>query len=175
MTGIAAVLITFSLYVLTHWVVCRTTRRWSHSWVINLIWLGFLPMYLLLLWALSHSCTALAVDFTTPNGVADLLNGLLWDVLLLLGYTYFFWLIERGLSLRVMIEIGRSPRRQLTIPEIQQIYTYDYIIKKRLNLMYKMGYAIEQDGRIRNTEKGRKLANANRLVRKIIRLKQVTP
>jgi len=93
------------------------------------------------------------------------LNGLLLNGLLLVGHTYFFFLIERG----------RSPRGKMTIPEIQQVYSYDYILDKRLGQMFKMGYATQAGPHIRNTAKGRKLAAANRLVRKILRVEQMMP
>src|ERR1041384_5413050 len=105
MTGILAVLGTFTSYVLTHWVICRMTTWRPYARVINLLWLCFLPVYGLVYFVLGGKVK-------TPLGVVDLLNGLLLDVLLLLGYTYFFFLMERGLSLRVMIEIGRSPRSE---------------------------------------------------------------
>jgi len=175
MTGIVAVLSSFTLYVLTHWAICRWGHWRPHSRAINLLWLYFLPVYGLAFYLWSQCCSTLAVNLHTPSGIVNLLNGLVLNFLLLIGYTYFFFLVERGLSLRVMIEIGRSPRGKLTIPEIQQIYTYDYILEKRLGQMFKMGYAVEENGVIRNTEKGRKLVAANRLVRRILRLEQMMP
>ena len=175
MTGIVAVLSSFTLYVLTHWVICRWGHWRPHSRAINLLWLCFLPMYGLMFHLWSNYVSLLAVDLHRPSGVVNLLNGLLLNFLLLIGYTYFFFLIERGLSLRVMIEIGRSPSGKLTVPEIQQVYTYDYILDKRLGQMFKMGYAFEVGGVIRNTEKGRKLVATNRLVHKILRLEQMMP
>ena len=175
MTGITTVLITFTLYVLTHWAICRWGNWRPHARAINVLWLCFLPIYGLLFRLLSTHCARLAVDFTQLAGVVNLLNGLLLNGLLLVGYTYFFFLIERGFSLRIMIELGRSPRGKMTIPDIQQVYSYDYILDKRLGQMFKMGYAAQDGPHIRNTDKGRKLAAANRLVRKILRVEQMMP
>jgi hypothetical protein len=83
--------------------------------------------------------------------------------------------VERGLSLRVMVEIHRSPAGKLTIPELQQIYPYDYVLDKRLGQMEKMGYATIENGTLLGTSKGTKMAAANKLVRKILRLEQVMP
>ena len=175
MTGIIAVLITFTLYVLTHWTVCRYGNWRPHVSAINLLWLCFLPVYGFIFYLLSAHCAILRVESTSLGGIFNILNGLLLNILLLIGYTYFFFLIERGLSVRVMIEMRRSPCGKLTIPEIQQVYTYDYILDKRLGQMFKMGYATQDGPHIRNTDKGRKLAAANRLVRKILRLEQMMP
>ena len=175
MTGIVTVLITFTVYVLIHWAICRLGNWRPHARAINVLWLCFLPVYGLIFYRLSTHFAIFAVDFKCLAGLANLFNGLLLNVLLLVGYTYFFFLIERGLSLRVIIEIGRSPRGKMTIPEIQQVYSYDYILDKRLGQMFKMGYATQDGQHIRNTDKGRKLAAANRLVRKILRLEQMMP
>jgi len=117
----------------------------------------------------------LAINVRSPLGLVDLLNGLCLNVLLLLGYTYFFFLVERGFSLRLMIEIHRSAHGKLTIPELQEIYPYDYVLDKRLGQMEKMGYATIEDGTLCGTSKGARLAAANKLVRKVLRLEQVMP
>jgi len=175
MTGIAAVLISFTLYVLTHWAVCRWAHWRPHSRVINVLWLCFLPVYFLLFWVFARYCPPLAISITSLLGLVDLLNGLCLNVLLLLGYTYFFFLVERGFSLRLMIEIHRSAHGKLTIPELQEIYPYDYVLDKRLGQMEKMGYATIEGGVLCGTSKGTRLAAANKLVRKILRLEQVMP
>jgi len=175
MAGIVSVLISFTLYVLTHWAVCRLARWRPHSRVINLLWLCFLPVYFLLFYVVARFCPPLAVSITSPLGLVDLVNGLCLNFLLLLGYTYFFFLVERGFSLRLMIEIYRSPRGKLTIPELQEIYPYDYVLDKRLGQMEKMGYATIEEGVLCGTAKGAKLAAANKLVRKVLRLEQVMP
>ena len=175
MTGVAAVLITFTTYVLTHWVICRTTKWRPYARVINLLWLCFLPVYGLTFYLLASRCPVLAVDIRTSLGLIDLVNGLFLNFLLLLGYTYFFFLVERGLSLRLMIEINRSPQRRLTIPELQQIYTYDYILDKRLGQMKRMGYAKIEDNVIYGTPKSARLAASNKIVRRILRIEQVMP
>lgn len=175
MTGIVAVLSSFTLYVLTHWAICRWGNWRPHSRAINMLWLCFLPVYGLTFFWLAKHCPSLAVDVTTPLGAVDVLNGLLLNVLLLLGYTYFFFLVERGLSLRVMIEIHRSPHGRMTIRDIQRVYPYDYIIDKRLGQMAKMGYAKLDGEVISATARSTKLAAANKLVRKILRLEQSMP
>jgi hypothetical protein len=175
MTGVAAVLISFTLYVLTHWAVCRCASWRPHSRVINVLWLCFLPVYFLLFYLFAHYCPPLAITINSPLGWVDLGNGLCLNVLLLLGYTYFFFLVERGLSLRLMVEIHRSERGKLTIPELQEIYPYDYVLDKRLGQMEKMGYAKIEEGVLYGTPKGATLAAANKLVRKVLRLEQVMP
>src|SRR5271170_7905093 len=125
MTGMVTAFASFAVYVLTHLAAYRA-RSWQRpSRLLNLLWLAFLPVYLAGFLALSRNCPRFAVDLRTANGVIDLLNGLLIQVLLLIGYTAFFFLLERGLSLRVTIEISRSPEGRMKLADIMRVYSYD--------------------------------------------------
>ena len=175
MTGLCAVFLTFTLYVLTHWAICRFLQWRPLSPVLNRTWLCFLPVYGLLFFLLATKTQTFAIRLRSIDGAADFLNGLLINCFLLVGYTIFFFLIERGLSLRVIIEIHRSPQRKLTIPEIMKIYTFEYILEKRLGQMLQMGYAVNEGGTLRSTERTTRLVAANKLVRTVFRIKQVMP
>lgn len=63
----------------------------------------------------------------------------------------------------------------MTIEEIKRVYTYDYILEKRLGQMLKMGYAIRKDGYSCSTARAARLIATNRLVRKIFRIQQAMP
>jgi hypothetical protein len=170
MTGMVAAFSSFALYVLTHWATCRA-RSWPHpSRLLNLLWLAFLPFYVMSFLVLSHKYPQFAVDLRTANGVINLLNGLLIQVLLLIGYTAFFFLIERGLSLRVTIEVSRAPDGRMKLAEIMRVYSYDYILEKRLGQMLTMGFW-RKDGEVFvSTPKGRCFAAVNKLVWKLLRI-----
>jgi hypothetical protein len=165
-----AALGSFAIYVLTHWAACRA-RAWPRpSRLLNALWLAFLPVYLAGFLALSHNYPWLAVDLRTVNGVINLLNGLLIEVLLLIGYTAFFFLLERGLSLRVTIEINRAPQGRMKLAEIMRAYSYDYILEKRLGQMLTMDYWRKDGEDFVSTTKGRRFAAANKFVWKLLRI-----
>lgn len=170
MAGILAAFVSFAVYVLTHAAACRA-RTWSRpARLLNLLWLAFLPVYVAAFLALSHNFPRLAVDRDTVNGVINLLNGLLIEALLLIGYTAFFFLVERGLSLRITIEINRAPQGRMKLAEIMRVYTYDYILEKRLGQMLTMGYWRKDGDYFVSTDKGRRFAAANKRVWKLLRI-----
>ena len=173
MTGILAVFISFTLYVLTHWAECRYVRLRPHSAVLNVLWFCFLPVYWFIFVALKSHCPALAVNLSSIDGIANFLNGLLINVMFFVGYTDFFFVVERGLSMRVMIEISRSPQGKLTQKEIEQIYTYDYILDKRLGQILKMGCGVKDGDAICLTPKGERVVAMTRVIRKIFNIKEV--
>jgi hypothetical protein len=170
MTGMLAAFSSFTIYVLTHWVACWV-RPWRRpSRLLNLLWLAFLPIYVAVFLVLSHNCPWLAVDLRSGSGVVNLLNGVLIQVLLLIGYTAFFFLLERGLSLRVTIEISRAPQGRMKLAEIMRAYTYDYILEKRIGQMLAMDYWRKDGDNFVSTDKGRRFATANKLVWKLLRI-----
>ena len=172
MTGILAVFVSFTGYVLTHGALCRL-RVWRRpSRLLNGLWLAFLPVYVICFLGLSRGSAVFTVNLRTANGVINVLNGLLIDVLLLIGYTAFFFLIERGLSLRVTIEINRATQRKMTLNDIARVYTYDYILHKRLGQMLEMGYWRKDGDYFTSTEKGRRFTAANQLVWRALRIGQ---
>jgi len=138
--------------------------------LLNALWLAFLPVYLAGFLTLSHSYPWLAVPLRTANGVINLLNGLLIEVLLLIGYTAFFFLLERGFSLRVTIEIGRAPLGRMKLVEIMRVYSYDYILEKRIGQILTMGYWRKDGEDFVSTLKGRRFTAANKLVWKLLRI-----
>lgn len=163
MAGIAATFISFIVFVLTHWAVCHWLKWRPLARVLNGLWLLNLALYAVLFYGL-------ASELWTWAGLVNFLNGVLLQILLLIGYTAFFFLIERGLSLRVLIEISRAPDGRLTLEEIKTRYSYNYILDKRLGQMLQMGYWEMKDGYYYSTTKGRRFAKAHRFVWKLLRI-----
>ncbi|MEI6083869.1 MAG: hypothetical protein WCS70_06165 [Verrucomicrobiota bacterium] len=159
MAGIFAAFTSFSVFVVVHWAILHWLRWRPLSRVLNGLWLANLGLYAWLFWW-----------WANDTGIVNLLNGLLLQVFLLIGYTAFFFLVERGLSLRVLIEISRTPDGRMTLEEIKHAYPYDYILEKRIGQMVRMGYWVEQDGYFRSTEKGRRFTALHRQVWKILRI-----
>lgn len=164
MTGLLATFSSFTLFVLAHWAVCHFFKWRPHAKVLNGLWASSLLVYagLFLYW--SHPVERLGA------GLVNFLNGLLINGLMMIGYTAWFFLLERGLSLRVMIEISRAPGATMTLEEIKKVYPYDYILAKRIRQILQMGYWAEKDGYFYSTVKGRRFAAAHKLVWKIFRI-----
>jgi hypothetical protein len=163
MAGIFSAFVSFLVFVLIHWAVCHWLRWRPLSRVLNGLWLANLALY-------AGLFCALATEVWTRSGLINFANGLLLQIFLWFGYSAFFFLIERGLSLRILIEIGRTPQGKMTMDEIKRAYPYDYIIEKRLGQILKMGYWVEKDGYYHNTEKGRRFAAAHKLVWRLLRI-----
>jgi len=162
MIGILAAFISFTLFVPAHWAVCHWLRWRPLAKALNGLWLANLVVYD------GFFFYVFAAKADTLQGIVNFLNGLLIEVFLLIGYTAFFFLIERGLSLRVLIEISRAPQQRMTIDDIKRVYPYDYILEKRLAQMLTMGYSVKRGDYFYSTDKGRRFAAAHKFVWKTL-------
>ena len=55
---------------------------------------------------------------------------------------YFFiqlyYQIERGVSMRTLVEVENSPQQQLSMEALKKVYPYDFILTRRLELAVEM-------------------------------------
>jgi Zn-dependent protease with chaperone function len=107
---------------------------------------------------------------TTAGWAVDLLNGLLVFAFLFVGYCMFYFLIDRGFSGRIMIEVEASPHRRLPPAEIAARYSLEMVLRRRLGEMLEIGRITVRDGRYCNTKKGRWSVAMFAFVKKFLQL-----
>ncbi len=108
--------------------------------------------------------------YTSAGWAIDLLNGLLVYGFLFIGYCMFFFLVDRGFSGRMMIEIESSPQRRLRPAEIAARYPLEMVLQRRLNEMLEIGRITEVNGRYQNTAKGQSAAAMFSFVKRFLQL-----
>jgi hypothetical protein len=82
----------------------------------------------------------------------------------------FYFLVDRGFSGRMMIEIESSPQRRLRPAEIAARYSLAMVLRRRLNEMLEIGRITEVNGRYQNTAKGRSAAAMFANVKRFLQL-----
>lgn len=100
----------------------------------------------------------------------DLANGLLLQSLLFVGYSMFYFLVDRGFSARILIEIERAPGQALTPEEVAAIYSLDRVVARRLDEMVDIGSVIKEGDRYRMTARGRRQAQRFAFLKSFFRL-----
>jgi len=108
--------------------------------------------------------------YTRAGWAIDLLNGLMVFTFLFVGYSMFYFLIDRGFSGRIMIEIEASPLRRLRPDEIAARYSLEMVLQRRLNELLGIGRITAINGRYCNTSKGRWSAVMFAFVKKFLQL-----
>lgn len=147
----AAFLLFFVVHaVWLHWR--KPLNRWRV--VTQFFWL-FLGIYTLAFWLLPipnwlgilNTESVSAILFAWANGAA-------LYILVFLGYAQFYFLIDRSVSARIMIEIEQSPQKRLRIEEIHEHYDPKKMQTRRLYDMLNGGYMIKEGEYYKNTKKG---------------------
>lgn len=93
--------------------------------------------------------------WTQAGWAVDLLNGALVYGFLFIGYSMFYFLMDRGFSGRIMIEIDSAPGRRLRPADVAARYSMRMVLQRRLSEMIELNRSIvEKDGRYCNTPKG---------------------
>jgi len=100
----------------------------------------------------------------------DLANGLLVHSLLFVGYSMFYFLVDRGFSARILIEIERAPGQALTPEDVAAIYSLDRVVARRLDEMVDIGSVIKEGDRYRMTARGRRQAQRFAFLKSFFRL-----
>lgn len=160
----------FAVFLLAHVLLFRLrvpARRF-----VAMVWLMFaLGMLLIILHRFTSSdLSFLPPAYTTAGWAIDLLNGLLVYGFLFIGYCMVYFLIDRGFSGRMMIEIESSPQRRLRPTEIAARYSLEMVLRRRLNEMIEIGRITEVNARYRNTAKGRSAAAMFSFVKRFLQL-----
>ncbi len=84
-------------------------------------------------------------------------NALIIYVLLFFSYGHFYFLVDRGISARILAELEESPGGSLSRDQIEQKYNPRDLQKRRLDDMLYGGYVVEENGVYRSTRKGKAL------------------
>ncbi len=104
--------------------------------------------------AISPDLGGLLPAYTAAGWAIDLLNSLLVYVFLFVGYCMFYFLVDRGFSGRIMIEIQTAPGRRLRQQDIACRYPLDMVLRRRLTEMMEISGVAQKGGRYLNTAKG---------------------
>lgn len=109
--------------------------------------------------------------FSTGAGWGvDLLNGTLVYGFLFIGYCMFYFLVDRGFSGRIMIEIEQAPERRLRRQDIAARYSMEMVLQRRLGEMLEIGRVVVKEGKFCNTAKGQSAAAKFAFVKRFLQL-----
>ncbi|MDP2932252.1 MAG: hypothetical protein Q8O05_07150 [Chloroflexota bacterium] len=94
-------------------------------------------------------------DLDTFSKTVALLNGMLIYTFLWFGYCQFYFVVDRSISVRIMIELLNAPEKKLTRKQITEVYDLDDMLSRRLQQIVNQKYVVVNSGYYRNTLKGR--------------------
>ena len=103
----------------------------------------------------------------TGGAVIGSVNAVLVHWLLFMGYSMFYFLVDRGFSLRILIEIRQAPDGALSQAEVATVYPPESVVRRRLDEMVEIGRLTRDGDRYRLSARGRLDARIFGFVKKL--------
>jgi hypothetical protein len=109
--------------------------------------------------------------FVGGAGALSLLNGVALLILLFLTGVLFYYHADRSITVRLLIEMARSPQQRMTLDQMQAVCGVEVLMHDRLRTMAMNGFLEERDGRYHLARKGRLGGLAGMLARRVLAMK----
>jgi len=163
--------VVFALFLVVHVLVFRVRQplnRWRTVQRLAIVFLfGYVATYY------SAPETNWLGILSSPHGLPKMIacaNGAVWYVFLFLTYGQIYFLIDRGVSARIMIELLADGKNGLSEEEIAQRYSPNALEKRRLDDMVYGQYVVCVNRQYCLTKKGRYMGRTFLLLKHLLRL-----
>ncbi len=171
----------FCVFLVVHVIVFRAIDLNERFRAITAIFISVVPLYVFLyaMTAPDYMIVSIGSEgrWIIPPSVAlsasrpvAFLIGLMLYVFLFLGYCQFYFIVDRSISVRLMIEIAESDKKTLTIQEMKNAYSLDGLLDRRLRHMIEGNYITGDAGNYSNTWKGALEARFFKAIKSLLRL-----
>lgn len=181
---IKAVLIGFVCFILFlafHVIVFRTINLTERFKALTIIFFSIIPLYTvtyllvpadyLVIVPMEPVAPVVSQHFINSiHGAINFISGLMLYVFLFLGYCQFYFIVDRSISVRVMIELERATNKRLSFEEIMSVYSFHGILARRLEHMLEGEYLVRHGNYYLNTPKGRMEAKVFRFLKEFLKL-----
>ncbi len=136
-----------------------------HGKLLSLIWLAVFPFFL-------AACLIYGrrIIVTEKSVFIHFFYGVTFFAMLFFIYLTFYYIVDRSVSSRIMIEIENTPGKKLTFDELRNVYKADIKYENELKGMAEGGFVVKEDGFYRNTFKGALVAKIAGGYKKIFKL-----
>ena len=158
MRGLLAAFICFCIFMLSHTFVFHKWEISRRARTLVAIALGNVPFYVLGYWLLPDDSNYLSPAWSAPSDIVTFLNGLIIYFFIFLGYCQFFYMAESSVGVRTLIELERTSGQGLSVSELTKLYSYDWMLDRRLVRLVDEGFIVYKSGGYINTQKGKLLS-----------------
>lgn len=170
----------FILFLALHIVIFRNVEIKRRFKTLVIIFFSLFPVYALLYFLIPSDTLIIVPVIPSPvvslklvnllYGMLNFMIGFMLYIFLFLGYCQFYFIVDRSISVRVMIEIANSVEKKLTFEEIEEIYNFDIILSRRLEHMEYGKYVVNNKGYYSNSKKGNFEAKIFKFLKEFLRL-----
>lgn len=156
--GIVLGLLTFGVFFVTHVALFRfraPARRFDA--MVRAHWL-LVPALAVAYVVTPPDLGVLPAAFTGAGWGLDLANGIIVYDFLFVGYSMLYFLVDRGFSARILIEIDHAPNGALTQEGVAAVYAPEQIVGRRLGDLADIKSVVKEGERFQIVSRGRRQA-----------------
>lgn len=153
--------------VVFHAVAPRKTFSSMLTWFAPTV-----PLYLLFYLMTPADLGILSPEFVGVDWRIGLGNGLAVHVLLFLTAGLFYSHADRSITVRLLIELARAPKKRLTLAELQAMCG-EVLMQDRLDIMVRNGFLAVRGDRLVLTPKGWIVGTIGLVTRRVVRIKTI--
>lgn len=153
--GIVLALGCFGVFLVVHVVIFRTRMPERRFAAMSRLHFAFAPVLVMAYFATPPALWLIPPGLLRAGWLIDLANGLLIHTFLFVGYSMFYFMVDRGFSARILIEIERAPGKTLTQDGVAAAYSLDQVVGRRLREMADIGRVLRNGDRFQITPRGR--------------------
>ena len=143
----------FALFLPLHVLLLRAVRPHARFRAMTRLHAGLAAAILLVYAATPPDLVPLPHGWGAGGSVLGALNAVAVHWFLFMGYAMFYFLVDRGFSLRIMIEVERAGA--LGRDGIAAAYPPAGVVRRRLDEMVEIGRLVRAGARYRLTPRGR--------------------
>jgi hypothetical protein len=173
--GLLLATMALAVYLVVMTIMLRTVRTQGRAALLLRLFVLSLPVFAIVCVGLPANLGFLPPDLARQSPWADLVTGLvLFAAGFFGGILQLYNLAERGLSLRILVDILESPTGILTADEILRAYGGGqgmiWMYKKRIQGLVEHGLLAEEGTLLRDTPTGQRIARVFAALRCFLRL-----
>jgi hypothetical protein len=168
--GILLALVTFGLFLVAHVLLFRIwapVRRFDA--MVRLHWV-LVPVLCVAYAVTPPDLGIIGSEWARGGWLLDLVNGVMVYDFLFVGYSMFYFLIDRGFSARILIEVEPARNGGLTQEGVEAVYRPEQIVGRRLGELLHMGSVVKDGERLRITRRGLRQARVFSSMKTFFRL-----
>jgi hypothetical protein len=143
----------FGLFLPLHVVLLRTVRPHARFKAMMALHAALAVALLVVYAATPPDLVPSPRGWGAGGSVIGALNAVAVHWFLFMGYSMFYFLVDRGFSLRIMIEVERAGA--LSREGIAAAYPPEGVVRRRLDEMVEIGRLVREGDRYRLTPRGR--------------------
>lgn len=168
----------FIVFLLLHFIIFHNRKIKYRFLTLTRIFYALIPLYIFLYIIIpADALVILPADLRVAPGIViglskifNFLIGLVIYLFLFFGYCQFYFIVDRSVSVRIMIELEKHPQKKMIKEEIKKVYDLDDFLSRRLKHMLDSKYITQGSGYYTNTAKGRLHAKVFKFLKEYLRL-----